>query len=54
MKVHGVDIVGDGVCHANLSTANCNRDMVAKVPAAADRLDIPALIPDVSLSRHPI
>ncbi|MGY4408340.1 3-hydroxybutyrate dehydrogenase [Bradyrhizobium sp. LB7.1] len=39
-SVHGVDVTGDGVFHADLSTASGNRDMVAHVLAAAGRLDI--------------
>ncbi|MCK1544434.1 SDR family oxidoreductase [Bradyrhizobium sp. 179] len=38
--VYGVDIVGDGVFHADLSTTAGNRDMVAHVLAIAGRLDI--------------
>lgn len=38
--VHGVDLVGDGVLHADLSTAGGNRDMVTSVLAIAGRLDI--------------
>ncbi|RZM90363.1 short-chain dehydrogenase [Bradyrhizobium genosp. SA-3] len=38
--VHGVDIVGEGVFHADLATASGNRDMVAHVFETAGRLDI--------------
>lgn len=38
--VHGVDIAGEDVFHADLSTATGNRDMVAHVLATAGRLDI--------------
>ncbi|TXR50545.1 SDR family NAD(P)-dependent oxidoreductase [Phyllobacterium endophyticum] len=38
--VYGVDIAGDGVTHADLSTAAGNRDMVNHVLAQAGRLDI--------------
>ncbi|WP_051448315.1 SDR family oxidoreductase [Bradyrhizobium sp. WSM1417] len=38
--VHGADIAGDGVFHADLSTADGNRDMVAHVLATAGHLDI--------------
>lgn len=38
--VHGVDIAGEGVFHADLSTSTGNRDMIAHVLAIAGRLDI--------------
>lgn len=38
--VHGADIAGDGVFHADLAAANGNRDMIAHVLAVAGRLDI--------------
>ncbi|NOJ44646.1 SDR family NAD(P)-dependent oxidoreductase, partial [Bradyrhizobium australiense] len=38
--VHGVDVVGDGVFHADLTTASGNRDMVAHILKTAGRLDI--------------
>ncbi|MFK4380891.1 SDR family NAD(P)-dependent oxidoreductase [Bradyrhizobium sp. USDA 223] len=38
--VHGVDIVGEGVFHADLSTASGNREMVTHVLETAGRLDI--------------
>ncbi|MCC8946650.1 SDR family oxidoreductase [Bradyrhizobium sp. Arg62] len=38
--VHGVDIAGDGVFHADLAAASGNRDMIAHVLAVAGRLDI--------------
>lgn len=38
--VHGVDIVGDGVFHADLATASGNRQMVAHALKIAGRLDI--------------
>ncbi|MET4359069.1 3-hydroxybutyrate dehydrogenase [Bradyrhizobium sp. RT9b] len=38
--VHGVDLAGEDVFHADLSTASGNRDMVAHVLATAGRLDI--------------
>ncbi|MET4121942.1 3-hydroxybutyrate dehydrogenase [Bradyrhizobium sp. JR1.5] len=38
--VHGVDIAGEGVFHADLSTASGNREMVRHVLALAGRLDI--------------
>ena len=38
--VHGVDIVGDGVFHADLSTPDGNEAAVANVIDAAGRLDI--------------
>lgn len=38
--VHGVDIAGEGVFHADLATASGNRDMIAHVLAVAGRLDI--------------
>ncbi|MHC4047928.1 SDR family NAD(P)-dependent oxidoreductase [Bradyrhizobium sp. 23AC] len=38
--VHGVDIVGEGVFHADLATASGNRHMVADVLKIAGRLDI--------------
>lgn len=38
--VHGVDIIGDGVFHADLATASGNRDMVAHVLDKVGRLDI--------------
>lgn len=38
--VHGVDIAGEGVFHADLSTADGNREMIAHVLATAGRLDI--------------
>lgn len=38
--VHGVDIVGEGVFHADLATASGNRDMIAHVLKTAGRLDI--------------
>lgn len=39
-NVHGVDVVGDGVFHADLTTASGNRDMIAHVLKTAGRLDI--------------
>ncbi|MET4222658.1 3-hydroxybutyrate dehydrogenase [Bradyrhizobium sp. LB14.3] len=39
-EVHGVDIAGDDVFHADLATASGNRDMVAHVLKATGRLDI--------------
>ncbi|APG14919.1 short-chain dehydrogenase [Bradyrhizobium japonicum] len=39
-NVHGVDVVGEGVFHADLSTAQGNRDMIAHVLGTAGRLDI--------------
>ncbi|MBH5396246.1 SDR family oxidoreductase [Bradyrhizobium sp. CNPSo 4010] len=38
--VHGVDIAGEGVFHADLATAAGNRDMIAHVLGKAGRLDI--------------
>lgn len=38
--VHGVDIAGEGVFHADLATASGNRDMIDHVLRAAGRLDI--------------
>ncbi|NPC58178.1 SDR family NAD(P)-dependent oxidoreductase [Caenimonas soli] len=38
--VHGVDIGGDGLFHADLATSSGNRDMISHVLAAAGRLDI--------------
>ncbi|OSJ13576.1 short-chain dehydrogenase [Bradyrhizobium canariense] len=38
--VHSVDMAGDGVFHADLATANGNRDMIAHVIKAAGRLDV--------------
>ncbi|MGR4932697.1 SDR family NAD(P)-dependent oxidoreductase [Bradyrhizobium sp. CAR08] len=39
-EVHGVDIAGEGVFRADLSTASGNRDMVDHVLSVAGRLDI--------------
>lgn len=38
--VHGVDVVGEGVFHADLATASGNRDMVAHALTTSGRLDI--------------
>jgi len=38
--VHGVDISGEGLFHADLATGSGNRDMIAHVLAVAGRLDI--------------
>lgn len=39
-QVHGVDVIGEGVHHADLSTADGNREMVDHVLASTGRLDI--------------
>jgi 3-hydroxybutyrate dehydrogenase len=39
-EVHGVDIAGDDVFHADLATASGNRDMVGHVLKKTGRLDI--------------
>lgn len=39
-NVHGVDIAGEGVFHADLATASGNKDMIDHVLAATGRLDI--------------
>lgn len=38
--VHGADLFGEGTIHADLSSADGNRDMVAHVLATSGRLDI--------------
>lgn len=38
--VHGVDVDGEGVYHADLSTPSGNRDMITHVLATAGRLDV--------------
>ncbi|WOH75643.1 SDR family oxidoreductase [Bradyrhizobium sp. NDS-1] len=39
-EVHGADVIGEDTFHADLSTAEGNRDMVSHVLAIAGRLDI--------------
>ncbi|WP_253075395.1 MULTISPECIES: SDR family NAD(P)-dependent oxidoreductase [unclassified Bradyrhizobium] len=38
--VHGVDVIGEDVFHADLATASGNRDMIAYVLTTSGRLDI--------------